>query len=129
MRLAPFPTATVAAPSGDPEVSDTGSRTWPSVMPRHKPNAQRQEREKSACNGRTAMGDQHQLLTMDKFGTISGCRGLAFGSGFWRGGLSWSRSAGSFAFRRPKSTELSTKAPGLGLCAISIRLDRITEAV
>ena len=67
IKLAPLPMAPVAAPSGGPDASDTGSQNWPSPMPGLQPSAQRDGREKNPSNGRMAMGSQDSLLTVDEF--------------------------------------------------------------
>ena len=65
--LAHFPLAPVAAPSDGAQPSGTGSPTWPSPMAGPRPSAQREGRDKNLCNGRTAMGNQDPLLTVEEF--------------------------------------------------------------
>ena len=67
IKLAPFPMAPVAAPSGGPGARDTGSQTWPSPMPGPQPWAQGEGREKNPSNGQMATGNPNPLLTVDEF--------------------------------------------------------------
>jgi len=68
IKLAPFPMAPVAAPSGAPEAIGTASPTWPSPMPGPQPSAQREGRDKNLSNGQmTVSNNQNPLLTVDEF--------------------------------------------------------------
>jgi len=67
IKLAPFPMAPVAAPSGGPAALGTGSQTWPSPMPAPQPSAQRDGKEKDPSGGQMAIGNQNPLLTVDEF--------------------------------------------------------------
>ena len=67
IKLALFPPAPVAAPSGGSEALGTGSPPWPGPMPGPQPSAQREGREKNPSVGPMAIGHQDPLLTVDEF--------------------------------------------------------------